>query len=81
MPISENWELELGDEIHVFHPFQNVIGFGLSPAQERELRAMTPTSIAEISALLIDEDELASRGRWGGGSPPMRRRWFYGSLG
>jgi hypothetical protein len=61
-------------EILVLPIFEDVLGFGLTEGQLKELAAITPNGENEIAALLVDEVQLKVWGRWAGEPPPMRRR-------
>jgi hypothetical protein len=52
------------------HP---VYDFGLSDVELDALMAIQAPTEREIAAGIVDEAELAARGRWGGGPTP--RRW------
>jgi hypothetical protein len=55
-----------------------VLDFGLHPDELARLRDMIPTTAAAIAALIVDEAELAARGRWGGQPQPPRWRPSWG---
>jgi hypothetical protein len=60
---------------------RRVLDFGIHPDELARLQAMNPTTEAEIAALIVDEGELASRGRWGGQPQPSRWRPSWGRRG
>lgn len=53
---------------------RRVYDFGLT-AEEVALRnSRKPPTEAEIAAMIVDEGELKTLGRWGGSAAPRRRR-------
>lgn len=49
-----------------------VYDFGLSGEEVALRRARKPLTEAEIAAMIVDEDELKTLGRWGGSAAPSR---------
>lgn len=53
---------------------RRVYDFGLSPEEVALRNARKPPTEAEIAAMIVDEGELKTLGRWGGSTAPRRRR-------
>ncbi len=53
---------------------ERVLDFGVSPERLAELAARRPPTVKQIAALIVDETDLARRGRWAGAPQPRRRR-------
>ncbi len=51
-----------------------VLDFGLSGEEVALRRARKPLTEAEIGAMIVDEAELKTLGRWGGAAAPPRRQ-------
>jgi hypothetical protein len=51
---------------------QRVPDFGIHPDELARIRGARPTTEAGIATLIVDEAELAAKGRWGGQPEPPR---------
>lgn len=59
-------------------PLAEVLDFGQSPAELREIRDRKPPTAYQITTSLISEAKLNRMGRWEGAPPPLRRPFNFG---
>ena len=58
------------------HPVSRVLDFGWSPEELAAEEASQPRTVGEIAASIVSEEELSTKGRWGGNpAPRWRRSW------
>jgi hypothetical protein len=56
---------------------RRIYDFGLSPDEVAARdAAYMPLTLPEIEAMIVDEVDLATRGRWAGEPEPRRTNWM-----